>query len=202
MARKKPTKRQKAMVKIIKKNLRKNNSRATLKKMALEAKYSKSVAKHPDNITESLGFQDLLAKELPEKEVLKTHRGLLESHKVEYLSFPIKENTNRIKGIIKKAGFKFLSISEIKVLNKKFAYFLIPENKSRANAVDMFYKLKGSYASDKIEDQKYGNLSDEELDEMLEEGEEVELRFKKYKRIVKTKPTSSPQSPPSETEQG
>lgn len=199
MAKGKPTKKQIAIVRGIKRNL-KNKIQKPLSVIAKEAGYSKNVSAQNKNITESLGFQDLLAKELPESEVLKVHRGLLKSHKIEYLAFPIKEKNEKIESLIKNAGFKFVRITKIEIVKKKYAYFLIPENKSRANAVDMFYKLKGSYASDKIEDGKYTKISDEELDEMLEEGVEVEVRFKKYKKITKIKPKVAPQSQPNSSE--
>lgn len=88
-----------------------------------EANYALSTANATTKLTKSDGFQELMAKHLPEKLVLKTHKALL-----------------RKKEIIREYNHATGEYEMVKTNQP---------HSDTAKAIDMAYKLKGSYAPDK-----------------------------------------------------
>ena len=131
--------------------------------------------------TESKGFQEQLRELLPEKEVLKAHSGLLKASVIQHHNFPMIEKNELIKRIIKQAGCEIISIKAIKVIKARIAYYFAPDNKSRKEAIDMYYKLTGRYAAQEVKIGRLDDLTDEELDEILAGEKELEDRYKKFK---------------------
>jgi len=94
-----------------------------MSKAMREAGYSESMAKNPQKLTRSKGFQELMDKYgLDDTSLVKKHRELLESKK--------------ITRVTEKNGVK----TEVEELNPL-----------AARALDMAYKVKSLYAPQKVE---------------------------------------------------
>lgn len=122
----------------------------SLGKILLEAGYSKNVADSPALVTERKGFQALMKKYLPENEILLAHKQLLSSVNIDNYVFSIAVTDADIRKMIAKVpGAKLLKISRTPTTAR--AYFTYADNRSRKDAIDMAYKLNGSYAAEKQE---------------------------------------------------
>ena len=54
----------------------------------LEAGYPPATAKNPQQLTQSKGWQELMAEYLPDAEIAEKHKQLLNQTRVEYFVFP------------------------------------------------------------------------------------------------------------------
>lgn len=90
-----------------------------------EVGYSKETAKNPKSLTESKGFKELIKKYLPNKDLLKVHKAGLKAGK------KIFKNNNET-GKIEEVGTE-------------------PDFAVRHKYLDTGYKLKGSYAPEKLD---------------------------------------------------
>lgn len=136
--RKKPTFRQKnAFQKIV-------ENGGNVSKGMLDAGYSEATAKTPTKLTESKGWNTLTEKYLPDEDLAKIHKELL-NKKETY----IKKNNKTGKIEIIKTG-------EI-------------DSQAVRAGLDMAYKLKGKYSTQKIGFiDENEHLTDEELQEELD----------------------------------
>lgn len=91
-------------------------------KSMLEAGYAPSVAKNPHLLTKSDGWQELVAKYMPDDVVAKKHKQLL----------------NKTEKIVVGVGKGYSQIEDTG-----------QPHSDVARALDMAYKLKGSYAAEK-----------------------------------------------------
>lgn len=137
---------------------------------------SEHKAQHPTLITSTPAFQDLLNEYLPEGDLLETHRGLLKAARIDHMIFADgpKDDTAAIEWVANKNAKEgsiqvwtrddVLTDDDIRdIMSEKncevrrisrteqsrHVYFWSPDSKSRTGALDMAYKLKGSYAADK-----------------------------------------------------
>lgn len=85
--------------------------------------YSKAMAKNPQKLTQSKGWQELMDKHLPDDLLAKVHREGLEAGKTVY-------KNNVTTGEMEEVGFE-------------------PDFSVRHKYLDSAYKLKGSYAPEK-----------------------------------------------------
>ena len=92
-------------------------------KAMIQAGYSPVTANMPSKLTQSQGFQELLAKNLPEKLVTKRHKQLLNK-----------------KEVIVRYNHEAKTYETIKTEQP---------HSDTAKAIDMAYKLRGSYAPEK-----------------------------------------------------
>lgn len=92
-----------------------------------EAGYSEAMAKNPQKLTESKGWQELMDTHLPDDQLTARHRELLDK---------------REKVIIDRADPKTGESAVYEVLDQ-------PDTVAVSKALDMAYKLKGSYAPEK-----------------------------------------------------
>jgi len=143
---------------------------STMKEVMVGAGYSEKTAIAPTKLTKSKGWKELMDKFLPEKELGKKHRELLNAGVIQHYTFPARiiQKKNKETGEIEKDGNpEDISDSEIKkivesvkgckliyikidsYLGGKTAYYQAPDNKSRKDALDMAYKLRGSYEDTK-----------------------------------------------------
>lgn len=158
----------------------------TLEKLLKSSGYSPSVAKKPQLVLQGKGYQEELAKWQEDDKTLAEGLGsLLEAGKIKrwYYTYPVETDDETIRLDIEDfdgmpSGFKCKKI--IIKGNKKIAYVLFPNNRMRAQALDMIFKVKGYYEDAKIEAKKrqqgetfYEELSDEELDAKIKELEEM-----------------------------
>jgi hypothetical protein len=111
----------------------------------LEVGYSPEYAKNPGKLMNTLNFQELLQKNLPESLVTKRHRDLLNAKNV---------TRTYIKGDIE-TETESMNVEAVK------------------SGVDMAYKLRGAYAPEKHEVlMMYQDLTDQDLRKQLREIEE------------------------------
>ncbi len=160
-----PTLRHKIAVQKLSEIIRKTKGKQkkiTIGKILRESGYSESVALHPTNVTERKGFQELLEEYLPDDLVLETHKNLLKATGLDHYVFPPSTSDEEMKEIIESVpGCKLMKISHGEQWNR--AYYWVPDSKSRKDAIDMAYKLKGSYKAEKVE-----HSVNEELEKALD----------------------------------
>jgi len=143
----------------------------------IEAGYSPATAKTPQKLTQSKAWQELMAEYLPDHEIAEKHKQLLNSTTVDHMVFPLgpkgeddvnlsggRSDTNADKKDEIKVERTTLTDQEIKDMlaevgckvrrivhgeTARHVYFWTADSKARKDAIDMAYKLKGSYAPEK-----------------------------------------------------
>lgn len=127
-----------------------------------KAGYSASYSEMPGRLKTRKSFTQLLHDILPDDETLYKHHELLNSRRLDHMTFPLKIDDQEIAELL--ASVNCVLRKVVHGEQAKHAYFWSMDNKARKDALDMIYKLKGQYAPDKIEDvSRYRNLSTEEL---------------------------------------
>lgn len=145
------------------------------------AGYSEATIKNPDHLTKSKAYKDILNEAGLTDEVLsKKHISLLNSSRLEKESFLATKKNRRwihysddqiklaIEGTTERpTGCK---LSYIKLFpHEKVAVFRIPDNAAQSKALEMGYKVKDHFASEKVDVVITDEMSDEErakLDEI------------------------------------
>ena len=156
--KRKPTIKQKAA---FKKTMENNGN---VSKAMREVGYSPNTAKNPQTLTNSLGWEELLEKYLPDAELGQVHSNLLKACNIDHRTFPPKMSNEGIKKVIESVGgCTLVRIAEGE--QAKHAYFWIPDGPSRKSGLDMAYKLKDRYAAQKI---KFADDNAASTDEELE----------------------------------
>jgi hypothetical protein len=94
-------------------------------------------------------WSELLDAYLPQGDLLETHKTLLKASRIDHLVFTRDgEPTDDEIGImLAEVGCKLRKI--VHGETQRHVYFFAPDNKARANALEMAYKLRGSFAADK-----------------------------------------------------
>ena len=146
------TNRQLIAVKKLSEILRKakGQKNVTMGKILKEAGYSDSVSKHPDIVTETKGFKELLEEYLPDALIQQTHKDLLQAARLDEYKMDANLDDKEIQSIVESVpGCKVRKILRFKKDLYVTVYFWAPDGQSRKAAIDMAYKLKGSYAPEK-----------------------------------------------------
>lgn len=131
-----------------------------------EAGYSLGYSKNPQKLTASPTFQELLDEAMPDSDLLAVHKSLLKSKRVERMIVNKKTPDADIKEMLEEANCTLKKVYEF--MGDKHVMFWAPNDKARSDALDMGYKLKGTYAKTKIElTTPIHELSDEELDQLM-----------------------------------
>lgn len=136
------TVRQKKVAKILLENSGKPVSRAML-----EAGYSPAMAKNPHVLTESKAWQQLMAEYLPDHEIAEKHKQLLNQTRTEYFVFPKTMSDEEVLEKVTAAGLELIVIQNGE--KGRYAFYSTPDAIAISKAIDMAYKLKGSYAPEK-----------------------------------------------------
>lgn len=183
--------RAKLLVKNISNSVKKN-IRTSRTAEAIKAGYSPSYAQSAA-IGRTKTWNELMAERLSDDKLTQVHNELLCSAEIQHYIFPrvktevevelepqpaggkLKRNKKKqvkyglteaeIKAIVEGVGgCKLIYIKEDTYLGQ-VAFYQAPDNRSRKDALDMAYKLKGNYAPDRIEmsKRKYQDLSSAEL---------------------------------------
>lgn len=145
MAKKAPvraTRKQKAAAKIILENPGISTGAAMR-----QAGYSEAMAKNPQELTESRAWPELMNEFLSERDLAKAHKQLMNSHRLDHMVFPLGLEEEEIREML----------AEVNCTARRFmwsdtqthCWFWSPDNKARKDAIDMGYKLRGSYAPEK-----------------------------------------------------
>jgi len=114
-----------------------------------EVGYSKMTCQHPSKVTRSKGFQELLEKYLPEDKLLLEHTKLLSQKQLNYFIFNKDMQDEEIVEHLAANGFDTVTIRPSD--KGKMAFYSIDDANAKKSALDMAYKLKGSYAVEKHE---------------------------------------------------
>lgn len=113
-------------------------------KAMVDVGYSKNTAVAPSKLTRSKGWKELVDKYIPEKDLLRKHKELLNQKKLDYFVFPKAMTDEEIQEHVESAGLEMIVIKHSD--KGKLAFYSINDAMSQQKAVDMAYKLKGSYA--------------------------------------------------------
>ncbi len=153
------------------------NPGISLGKAMLEAGYEPNTAHNPTDLTESKGWKELMEEHLPTTLLAKKHVELLQSKKIEHMVFMLgpkneADKQQYIEEAIAKAkvdGKEYKEIEYVtdvdiiemlaevnckvkRIIHRETArdvYFWTQDSKALKDALDMAYKLHGSYAPDK-----------------------------------------------------
>lgn len=137
--------------------------------------YSPSQAKHPEKITESKTWNEIIEDVLPDEMLTEKHKELLTATRIDHLVFPLgpkdaddpnfsggkkraeaempEEHKERTT-LTDKEIIEMLAEVNCKVRRivhgetARHVYFWSNDNKARKEALDMAYKLKGRYGDD------------------------------------------------------
>lgn len=111
-----------------------------------DAGFNPGYAKNPQYLKDTLKFNKLLKKYLPDDTLTKKHNQLLESGKISQFVFRLDATDEEIKAILEDAGSRFLYIKNHPT--GRTAYFTAPDNDAQLKALDLAYKLKGKVNRD------------------------------------------------------
>ena len=119
-----------------------------------EAGFARQTSLSPKKVTQTTGWQKLMAKYLPDKLLATKHHELLNSTTIEHMIFPLKVSDEEIKELLKSVNCTVRKIQHGESGNH--CWYWSADNKARKDALDMAYKLKGRY-SDKDVDLQVDN---------------------------------------------
>lgn len=126
-----------------------------------QAGYSPSYAAS-GQFKKTKSFKALLEEYMPDETILRSHMGLMNSRRLDHMTFPLKIEDDEIQELL--ASVNCVLRKVVHSEQAKHAYFWSPDNRARKDAIDMLYKLKGSYSPEKFEDvSKFKDMTDEEL---------------------------------------
>jgi hypothetical protein len=118
-----------------------------------EAGYKESSAKNPQDLTRSMGWQELIDKYMSEEKLLNIHKRLLDSVKLGNLSFGLDTSDDDIRKAISKVKWaRFVAVH--KGEKSKICIYTMPDYRTQLNALEMAYKIKGRYQIDTEEQSK------------------------------------------------
>lgn len=123
--------------KILSENIRKPVGEAML-----EAGYSPSYSKHPQDLKKNKAWQRIMKKYLPDDELGKKHQKLLNASKIDHYVFPATTSDEDIKALIDSVeGLTFIKIQGN--AQWKRCYFSVPDNDTQGRMLELAYKIKG-----------------------------------------------------------
>lgn len=164
--------RAKKLIKRISGLAKKNIRKVSVKQEAINVGYSESYA-DSGLFKKTKTWQELLNQYLPKEKLAIRHGELVDFSHLQQFTFPFKKgkaviSDKQIQSVVESIpGCKLIEIVDNKIFGK-VAFFLSPDGKIRKEALDLAYKLHGSYAPEQIEltKRKYQDLSNAELAEL------------------------------------
>lgn len=167
------TENQKIIAARVLKKVKKGEKISITKEMRESGVYSEATSKHPEKVTGSKGWKELMERYLPDELLSKVHTQLLEAKKLDTMIFPPTSGItdDEIRAFIESCGCVVRKITRGE--KQIFVFFYAPDNKARNDALDKGYKLKGRYAPMRVytEPDPLDDLTDEELQKQLAEVE-------------------------------
>lgn len=119
-------------------------------KIMEEAGYSPSYSKQAGKVVQQDAFQALLDKYLPDELIAETHAGIMKANALGHEVFPTDMEDKEIIEIVE--GVWGGTIRKIKHLEQgTHAWYLVPDNRSRAKGIAEAYKVKAKYPAEKQE---------------------------------------------------
>lgn len=117
----------------------------------IAAGFSPRTAVSPSKITDTVEWKETMEQFLPDQLLAATHRGLLQAGNIDKAFFELSIDEPQIREIYAQTNCYVQKI--FKGINGKikgrYVWFVAPDNKARNSALDMAYKLKGTYAAEK-----------------------------------------------------
>lgn len=120
---------------------------STISGAMIKAGYSETTATTTGKLTNTDGWKELIEKHLSDDILTKSHRELLEQKQLAYFTFSKAMSDEEIIEHVNAAGFDVIVVRESD--KGKLAFYSIDDANAKKSALDMAYKLKGSYAPDK-----------------------------------------------------
>lgn len=148
-----------------------------------DAGFSDAYARNPHQFLRTKAAQKALEKYFPDDFLHAKTKELVQASRIAFLLFPAAKigkrlehvEDNVIKQVFKAFGLKPLFIREQTFPPAKVAYYNAPERKIQLDATEMAYKLKGSFAPEKMlvkNDNPFADMSDEELAAAIKEAKD------------------------------
>lgn len=122
-------------------------NRGNVSKAMRDAGYSKKTAKNPKNLTESKTWEELMNQYLPDDLLAQKHNELLKSTCIEHMVFPLNITDKEIKELLNSVNCEPRKYQHSE--QATHVWFWARDNMAIKNALDLAYKLKGSYAPEK-----------------------------------------------------
>lgn len=136
--------------KLLAKLLSEDGGKTPIGKLMKKAGYSDAYAKNPNKLKNTLTWEDLMEKNLPDDLLSQRHNELLTAVTIGNYVFSISLTDDQIRDVVESApGCKLIKIQRSSTSAR--AYFTAPDNKPRKDAIDMAYKLKNKYPASKVD---------------------------------------------------
>ena len=113
-----------------------------------DAKYSIETAKNPKKLTDSRAWEELVEENLPDKDLSRLHKKLLNSKRIEHMVFPTATEDKDITSLLKSVNCVVRKIQHGDMAIH--VWFWATNDKALQSGLEMAYKLKGRYAPDKV----------------------------------------------------
>lgn len=107
----------------------------------LEAGYSPAIAKNPQLVTKSKGFQELMDDVLDDDSLINVHKSLLQAKGIDHLVFPLAMSDEEITELIESVGGTVRKFKHGDTATH--VWFWAPNTKARADALKLAYDIKG-----------------------------------------------------------
>jgi hypothetical protein len=142
---KQPTQKQIKAAELVSENIRKDKPEpigAVLK----QAGYSDSVAESPQRVTDTIGFQALIDQYLPEEDLAKAHREVLNTKKIEHMVFPLNMTDEDITELVESVNGVVRKFQHSETATH--VWFWAADGKLKLDAVKLAYNLRGKATGD------------------------------------------------------
>ncbi len=133
------------MKKVVKEIVENRGGKSVSKAMR-DAGYSDAYAKNPQQFIATQKWQKLMKKYLSDDLLLKKHKRLLDSHRIQQQYFNYKITDKSITKIFRDNDFQVIGIKRF--MKIAIIFYLAPDNDTQDKALDKAYKLKGYYAKE------------------------------------------------------
>lgn len=127
------------------------NPGKALSKSMRENGFKPGMAKNPQDLKKTKGWQELTDKFLNDKELMKKHNEQLNSSRMTKMYFDIDDSDSDIRKVCKELGVELLYVKLNKDKTGKTVNVKAPDFFYRDLALDKAYKLKGKYSAEKKE---------------------------------------------------
>lgn len=166
--KRRPTVNQRRVIKRIAEDIR-SGKKVSISRAMRESGYSPSTAATL-RITTSKSWDALLEEYLPDLLLAQKAHENLKAVEIRHMEFGSNTTDQEIKEIISGKGFELKSIVK-GFMGKKVAYYFKPDYDIVVRSLDQSYKLKAKYKPEHhIFERPLKDLSDEELEKLIEEG--------------------------------
>jgi len=143
------------------------NGGKSMYQIMLECGYSEAYAKNSKKLKSTKKWKELTEEHLSDLELIKIHKSILQSRKIDNAVFPLGLEDYEIIELLSEVGCVVRRFQETDF--QKHVWFWSPDNRSRLDALDKAYKIKNKYAPQEVKfKREFEDLSDEELAETLQ----------------------------------